>query len=130
MPNCQTCTNPTKHPIGFWDGENSHGQIFDCHNLECELKQNRIKKDDLSEENKKKVIAENEANGIEMDVIKATRKELRITIYEMAKALGVSCSDYSNYEQCREVLPEDAANRIIAILKTAITVSKVARRIV
>lgn len=110
---CNECTNPTKYSIGFWDGENgTHGQLFECKNLDCELKQNRLKATDYSEENKRKVKEINESNGIFVELIKSRRKSLGIIIRKVADGLGVSCSDYSNYEMCREALPTEMVGRI------------------
>jgi len=108
--NCQTCTNPTKYIFGLWDGKNgSHGAIFECNNLDCELKQNRLKASDDSEENKRTVTIINESNNVFMQKIKAKRKELQIAIRAMADGLGVSPSNYSNYEQGRVVVPVEMA---------------------
>lgn len=115
--NCQTCTNPTKYVFGLWDGPNgTFGDLFECHNLDCELKQERMKIFTNSEEEKKKVIATNERNGIFMELIKGTRKSLGITIMKMSKGLGISPSTYSNYETCREPFPVEMVNRINEIL--------------
>lgn len=113
LKGCNECNNPTKYVFGLWDGENgTHGAIYECNNLDCELKQNRLKAIDYSDENKKKVIAENESNMIFVDSIKEKRKELEITIRKMAMNINISCSEYSNYEQCREPFPIGMACRI------------------
>jgi len=115
--NCQTCTDPTKHPIGFWDGENTHGQLFDCHNHDCEAKQSKQKLTELLEEERVKVVEENSRNNIQMLLIKMKRKELQITISMMAKSLGISPSDYSNYEMCRVALPVEMVGRIEGVFR-------------
>jgi len=118
--NCQTCTNPTRYPIGFWDGENSHGQIFDCRNSDCEVKRNRIRADKITEDKRIAIVEENSRNNIQMLLIKMKRKELGITIAKMAKELGVSPVDYSNYEQCRAALPVEMVDRIDEIFQDCI----------
>lgn len=115
--NCQTCTNPTKHAIGFWDGENSHGQIFECRNLDCELKLARDKGIVIANEEKDRVILSNALNGIFMEDIKQKRKGLQVTIMKMSKELGISPSDYSNYEMCRVALPVDMVDKINEVFK-------------
>jgi len=115
--NCETCDNPTKYTTGFWDGENgTHGRLYDCHNLDCEIKQKRDNDINTAEEERAKVIAINEINGIRMDAVRLKRLKLHISIREMAKRLCVSPSMYSNYEQCRKALPVEAMDRIKVIL--------------
>ena len=118
--NCQTCTDPTKHPIGFWDGENSHGQIFDCDNLECELKKEKLKVAKFFEEEKRETEQVNLANGVSIEEIKTKRKELGIPIQRMAKELGIFPSEYSCYEQCREPLPVEMVDKIDEIFQDCI----------
>jgi len=120
MLNCQTCTNQTKHPIGFWDGENSHGQIFDCHNSDCEVKQAKLKLDELIKNEKEEVNEINSANGISIGIIKDRRRELGITIAKMAKSLGISPSEYSYYEQCWEPLPVEMVDRIDGVFNKSV----------
>ena len=110
--NCQTCTNPTKYPIGFWDGKDSHGQIFDCQNLDCEIKKERVKAAKFFEEEKRETEQVNLANGVSIEEIKTKRKELGIPIQRMAKELGIFPSEYSCYEQCREPLPVEMVDKI------------------
>lgn len=111
--NCQTCTTPTKYPIGFWDGEKgAHGQIFDCHNLECELKLNMLRNVVITEQEKRLVKEANEKHKIFMEQVKVKRKELGITIMKMSQGLGISPSVYSDYEQYRNVVPLDIGDRI------------------
>jgi len=124
--NCQTCTEPTKHAVGFWDGKNTHGQIYNCNNLSCEVKQETIEEALLLKEEMDKVDRINLANEISMKLIKDKRKELGITIRKMADCLGVSCSEYSNYEQCREALPIEIFDRIDGVFKENIKVVGVA----
>ena len=115
--NCQTCTNPTKYPIGFWDGEKSHGKIFNCHNYACIIKQENIEKALAIKEDMDKIDRINLSNEISMKLIKDKRKELLITIMKMSRLLGVSPSTYSNYEQCREPLPIELMERIEDVFK-------------
>ena len=110
--NCQTCNDPTKYPIGFWDDKDSSGQLFDCNNLDCELKRNRIRTAEREEGQRKLVIAANEKHGLSMDSVKARRKELGITIMKMSQGLGISPSTYSCYETCRNVVPLEIVERI------------------
>jgi len=111
--NCQTCATPTKYTTGFWDGEcGTFGQLFDCQNLNCKTKQDKIKDAESEEEKRQAVVKANARNEVQMISIRSKRKELQITISKMAKSLGISPSDYSNYEQCRVALPVEMAERI------------------
>ena len=115
---CQTCNDPTKYIIGLWDGVNgTHGAIYDCHNLDCEINKNRLKEVDRLEENRTAVVEENSRNNIQMLLIKMKRKELRITIARMAYELDIRPSAYSNYEQCQEALPIELGDRIEGVFK-------------
>lgn len=115
--NCQTCTDQTKYPIGFWDGEKSHGQIFDCNNQACLVKQENIEKALVIKAKMEEVEKINLDNGIDMKLIKAKRKSLEITINKMALKLRIMCSKYSGYETCREPLPVELRDKIEDIFK-------------
>jgi len=110
--NCQTCNDPTRYAIGFWDGAKSNGRIYNCNNLSCEVKQENIEKSLAIEEERRTNIIANAKSGISMGRVKMQRKSLQITIFKMAKSLGISPSDYSNYEQCRVALPVEMVGRI------------------
>lgn len=114
---CQTCTNPTKYVIGFWDGKDSHGQIFNCHNLDCELKLNMLRGAVITEQEKVLVKEANEKHGVFMDLIKLKRKELGVTLMKMSKGLGISPSTYSDYEQYRHVVPLEIGDRIEGVFR-------------
>ncbi len=111
--NCPNCNEPTRYVMGFWDGEKSHGQIYNCDNLSCLVKQENIERALAIEETKQTNIIENAKNGISMERVKMQRKELLITTFGMAKLLSIFPSTYSNYEQCREPLPVELVDRII-----------------
>ena len=116
--NCQTCNDPTKYIFALWDGPNgTHGKAFECHNLNCELKQSRLRGIVIAKEEQASVVEANEINMIFMEYIKQKRKELQITISKMAKSLGISPSDYSNYEMCRVALPVEMSERINEVFK-------------
>ena len=109
---CPNCNEPTRYVMGFWDGEKSHGQIYNCKNLSCLVKQENIERALAIEETKRANIIENAKNGISMERVKMQRKELLITTFGMAKLLSIFPSTYSNYEQCREPLPVELVDRI------------------
>lgn len=122
---CQTCTEPTKHAIGFWDGANgSGGYIYDCDNINCLAKQESIERAMVIKSEMDKIDRINFLKGISMSMIKSKRKELRITIHKMADWLGISCSEYSDYEMCRKPLPLELHDRIDEIFHSEIKVKK------
>ena len=46
---CERCNEPTKHVVGFWDGENGKsGFVHDCENEKCEVRQQPCRKDSES----------------------------------------------------------------------------------
>lgn len=120
--NCNACNDSTKYVFALWDGPNgTHGKIFECRNLNCEVKQARINLDEYIEKEKELVIGENESNGISMEQIKAKRRELQITISKISKALGISPSTYSCYETYREALPVEMVDRIKGVFGEVMT---------
>jgi len=116
--NCQTCNDPTKYIFALWDGPNgTHGRTYDCHNIKCEVKQGRDKVTEFLEEERDNVILENHRNKVYIEIIRLKRKYLQITISKMAKSLGISPSDYSNYEMCRVALPVEMSERIEVVFR-------------
>jgi len=116
--NCQTCNDPTKYIFALWDGPNgTHGKIYECHNMSCLTKRGREISNNIAEEERIAVVEENSRNNIQMLLIKMKRKDLQITTFKMAKLLGISPSDYSNYEMCRVVLPVEMVGRIDDVFK-------------
>jgi len=62
--NCQTCNDPTKYISGFWDGaKGTSGQMFDCNNLNCEIKQGRNKAINTAEEERAARIIRSKLDG-------------------------------------------------------------------
>lgn len=122
---CNTCNDPTKYSLGLWDGENgTHGQIFECHNLKCELKQSKVRDAEYLEGKKRLVVEENEKNMIFMELIKTKRIESGITNMKMSDRLGISPSVYCNYEQYREALPVEMVDKINAIFRMEAEIKK------
>ncbi|SPF51224.1 hypothetical protein SBF1_50108 [Candidatus Desulfosporosinus infrequens] len=116
--NCQTCNDPTKYVFALWDGPNgTHGGTYDCRNLSCLTKQTKESIREYREEEIREVVKANSRNEVQMISIRAKRKELQITISKMAKSLGISPSDYSNYEMCRVALPVEMVGRINEIFR-------------
>jgi len=119
--NCQACNDPTKYIMGLWDGVNgTHGAIYNCDNVSCEVKQENIEKAMAIKENRIAVVEENSRNNIQMLLIRMKRKELLITIMKMSRLLGISPAMYSNYEMCRVALPVDMSESINRIFQDVI----------
>jgi len=115
--NCPTCNEPTRYVIGFFDGLKLNGRIYDCNNLSCHIKRENIEKALAIEEERQTNIIENAKSGISMERVKMQRRELLITTFGMAKRLGISPSDYSNYEQYREAVPVEMVERIFEVFR-------------
>ena len=115
--NCETCTTPTKYDSQLWNmatGENV--KMFDCRNLECELKMNRIMAAEVGRI-KSRIHRINMDNKINIEIIKVKRIRKGITLRTMADKLGISPSQYSNYEQYREALPVEMVDRINEVFR-------------
>ena len=110
---CNTCNEPTKYILGLWDGPNgTYGRTYDCHNLNCELKHNRVRLEVDASREKELNTEINRRNKIFMELIRSRRRSLLITIMKMSRLLGISPATYSDYEMCRVALPVEMVERI------------------
>lgn len=103
---CNTCSEPTKRPVGFWDGrDGSHGCLYSCQNEMCEAFQ--MKRTEEMEINlKRQRIRElNMENGIDIKQLVALRKNKKKSMRKMAELVHCSPAEYSSYEHEREAFP-------------------------
>ena len=50
------CKEPSKRITGFWDGKcGAHGCLYDCDNLECDVKQIMVETERITQETKNTV---------------------------------------------------------------------------
>ena len=103
---CNDCKEPSKFPVGFWDGKNDrHGCLYDCKNTDCEIK---IMLDALAKQRENEcsvVVKVNFENTIVAKNITIARRLKHITIHELSVMTGISCADLSAYENERKAIP-------------------------
>lgn len=115
---CVDCQEPTKTPVGFWDGRDKEGRsisgaLYDCSNEECLIKQEEIKAEQEAEQREVKAKEINQQNGVDIQQMIQARRKARITIRDCADILNISSSKYSGYEHYREAMPLEEWRRII-----------------
>lgn len=116
---CESCKEPTKFPIGFWDGiNNTHGCLYDCKNTDCPTKQKMDASTNESQKQQQMTIETNSNNHIDAKNIETLRRDKHITTYHMAKAIGCDVADYSSYEHQRKPFPVDVYKKCMDYLKS------------
>ena len=111
---CDTCTEITKHVVGFRDGENgTHGCIYDCKNQLCEVKimVDATKSKDIQD--RIQVQQTNGKNAVFMGVLRHKRNDRGILVFDVANHLGISNSLYSRYENEKEAMPKELYDKAI-----------------
>ena len=119
---CEICREPTKRPVGFWDGytkdgKRTGGYLYTCGNMECHIRQEEAKRELEEKQRTERALNENRRNNVDIHRMKRIRRLVGMTIADCAKAIGVSPSTFSNYENFREPMPPQEFNKIMAILK-------------
>ena len=121
---CNTCTEPTRRVIGFWDGcdkftgEPTHGQIYECNSTTCELKQEIDKAAAKSQAEIQIIQQKHLARGIDMQTIDSARINREITMRNLSNAVGISPSLYCDYRACRKEIPQETYQKIVEFLGT------------
>lgn len=113
---CEQCTEPTKRPVGFWDGDNCGGYMWDCDNLNCPVKQERESKRANETAAKSESHRLNQKHGINIDKMKRLRRGYGETIRDMSRILNVSSAEYSEFETERKPMPVDIYKVAMAYL--------------
>lgn len=115
---CEKCSQSTKRPVGFWDGENEDGELtggftYTCDSQECPIAQKRR----ADEEGRaRRQAAAREANlkeYISAEQFRSARREARLTLKEAADLAGVTPAELSAYENEREPFPPDIYRGVI-----------------
>lgn len=115
---CEKCSQSTKRPIGFWDGEDGEGEadggfMYTCDSQECPIAQQRRADE---EERARRQAAAHEANlkeYISAEQFRSARREARMTLKEAADLAGVTPAELSAYENEREPFPPDIYRGVI-----------------
>ena len=126
---CTDCQEPTKTPVGFWDGRDKNGTptsgfLYDCSNADCPIKQEEMKAELEAEQKVLKTQEENRQNGVDIQEMIRARREARMSMMACAKALGIAPYIYSNYEHEREPISPEEWKKIIETAKEATTHEK------
>ena len=114
---CEGCTEPTRYPVGFWDGEKASGFLYECKNENCNVYQ--LKRISESEEiqNRIRIQEINAKNKVFAGYIAALRKSARISMMKMSQIAGCSPAEYSAYEHERKIFDIEAYRRCEEYLK-------------
>lgn len=120
---CDTCSESTKCPTGFWDGYDdttgkaTHGLTFDCDSLSCEVAELRRAKAEYEIARQEHAKAKNATNGVDIMKLRKARQAAYCTIKEAAECLGCSAAQYSAYEMERMPMPKERYITLYKYLK-------------
>lgn len=105
---CNGCTEPTKYPVGLWDGETASGYMYECKNESCNIYQLKCSVESEQIQNRIKVQEANARNKVFAGYIAALRKSVRISMMKMSQIAGCSPAEYSAYEHERKMFDIEA----------------------
>lgn len=106
---CERCNEPTKHVVGFWDGENGKsGFVHDCENEKCEVRQLIKATETKAMQDRFRIQNLNSRKRMYAGYIAALRKDAKISMMEMSKIAGCNPAEYSAYEHERKPFDEEA----------------------
>ena len=119
---CSDCQEPSKYPVGFWDGRDEDGNptggyLYNCKNTDCPIKQETMETGLKAEQQKLKTQEENRRNGVDIQRMVLSRKKTELTIRDCAQALGVSRPKYCDYEYERSPMPLQEWQKIMTMVK-------------
>ena len=86
---CNTCKEPTKFVVGFYDGPRSKGCVYDCKNKECGVYQIRRFSESKEVQDRIKIQNLNSQNGMYAGYIAALRRDAKISMMKMSRIAGV-----------------------------------------
>lgn len=101
---CDYCHEQTKFVNGFYD--NKRGCIYSCQNVTCPVYQ-RMNTRKHSIVKLIEITTENRKNGICVADVATLRRNKRITMRKIAKAINIPADEYSDYEHERKAFPCD-----------------------
>lgn len=99
---CRDCNESTKYVVGFFDGRNAHGCLYDCHNEDCEIKQIMEVSASKDIQERAKIQIVNGNKGMYAGYIAALRRDTKVPMYKMAQIAGCDPAEYSAYEHERK----------------------------
>lgn len=119
---CDTCNEPTKCPVGFWDGYDERGNMtgsctWGCDSPDCEIAiQRRLMEEDAAR-TRALVLQINAANGVDVRKLRQARMDAYCTIREASEEINCSAAEYSAYETGRASMPKDKYIHLYKYLK-------------
>ena len=118
---CIACTEPTKRPVGCWDGRDkqgkaTHGYIYDCDSKTCPTALARRVAAENEESRRERARAANAANGIDVRKLRRLRIEARCTIKDLSHICQCSAVEYSAWETEKEPVPRELWTLLMAYL--------------
>lgn len=115
---CEKCPEPTKYPVGFWDGPEGGGFMFGCSSQTCQLAINRREAAAESQRHTEQARAANKAAGIDVAEIKALCLKKGLTLNRVSQAIMIPTSKLSGILNEREPFPLELYQRITDVLNT------------
>lgn len=118
--NCETCSEPTKRPAGFYDRQQPDGTLaggifYNCQSKTCPVAVEAQAAYERERDRESAAKRENAANGICPEDARQERIAVQMTGRDMAKALGVSPVQISNWEHERDPFPVAMYRRYMAV---------------
>lgn len=115
---CEKCSQTTKRPVGFWDGEDEAGGFtggftYTCDSQECPIAKQRREDEEERARRKAAARAANQKEFISAEQFRSARREARMTLKEAADLAGISTAELSAYETEREPFPPDIYRGVI-----------------
>lgn len=124
MPSCKRCKEPTRYPIGFWDSYSrlfnrpKHGFFYECSNLKCPKKIERMMSIAQGNAKKEAAIKKNISHGIDFSRVEAYRRKSGLLIMEMCRLLEIrSAALYCSYRNYQEAVPMDIWEKCLEVIK-------------
>lgn len=120
---CEDCNTPSKRLAAFRDGYDrltgvdTHSYLYDCDDLSCTIKQERVGRAEVAERNRQAVQQESAANGIDFSRVEKARSKHFCTLYDFCQAVGISPAEYCHYRAGRKAVPKDLWDRLVQLLK-------------
>ena len=115
---CEECPEPTKHPVGFWDGPEGGGFMFGCSSQTCQLAIDRREAAAENQRHKEQARAANKAAGIDTAEIKTLYLQKGLTLNRVSQAIMIPTSTLSGFMNEKEPFPLELYQRITDFLNT------------
>ena len=115
---CEKCLEPTKYPVGFWDGPGDGGLMYGCGSQSCQLAINRREAAAENQRHREQARAANKDAGIDTAEIKALYLQKGLTLNRVSQAVRIPTSKLSGLMNEREPFPLELYQRITDFLNT------------